>query len=290
MASSETWRVIQKKNFRILQPLTGFSATDSSFTDGLSLLLMEPQNCILNCAGMPPLDEASIERLRFLEQQLQSSNKKLRLVFASEPLRRALANSTAGSHFVHRDSLLEAIEELYTEKADSSKRQFIKAFVSATLRTFLVQSKTEAKRGAIGVKHENTDKLLGDISGVIQVNGTQFSYAIMLSFPKATFLGLVKRLLDEDHTEIHAENQDAAAEFMNIIFGQAKLVLNLQGAGLKPQLPKIALSTEFQGFEFRPGELTPLNSGKTVVIPFESPLGNFYIEVWFPEEHAAELF
>ena len=251
---------------------------------------MEPQDCVLNCTGIPPLEEASIERLRFLEQQLQASNKRLRFVFASEPVRRAFKSSASGQSFIHRDTLLEAIEELLSNKDDGAKRQFIKAFVNATLRTFLVQAKIQAKRESIRVKTENKGRLLGDISGIIQVKGARFSYAIMLSFPKATFLALVGRLLGEEHTEIHADNQDAAAEFMNIIFGQAKLVLNLKGANLVPQLPKIALASKFQGFDFGSNAITRLEEGKTVMIPFESPLGPFFIEVWFPEEHAAELF
>ncbi|OFZ18360.1 MAG: hypothetical protein A2X94_12480 [Bdellovibrionales bacterium GWB1_55_8] len=278
-------RVVSKKSFNVVQFLTGFETQGKTSRDPvIEGLITRPKHLILNLAGVKRLGEELIEQIHFIDQQLKSSSRKMRIVFANESLKQELLNSRFGKLVVVSESLHAAAQELSTQ-SDLSDRQFIKAFVNATLRTFYVQAKTHSQRGPIYVKTENRSHPLGDISGIIRVLGRNFSYGVMLSFPKETFLKLLTRLTGEESAEITQENQDAAAELMNIIFGQAKLVLNLKGAGLTPQLPVLSFGDSFPGLALdeKSEKLTPLDQGKTVVIPFGSDIGDFFIEVWIPE-------
>ena len=292
-------RTVDRTHYRLIQLLQGFDNNGApkgapqaaeELRGAVEKLVSSPKHALLNCAGITQMPEPYVETFHFLDQQLKGANKKLRLVFASEALQSQLRRCRFGQYLTVSADLIHALEDLELNSADVSNRQFIKAFVNATLRTFFVQAKTQCHRGAIYVKTDQRARPLGDISGIVNVVTRIFSYAVLLSFPQQTFLNLMGRLLGETYTEITAENQDGAAELMNIIFGQAKLVLNLKGAGLKPQLPTIALAKDFSGLHFEGApKLTRLDEGKTVVVPFSSDLGEFFIEVWMPEEFSDSL-
>lgn len=285
-------RFSEKQQFILLQLHQGWEKLGKKgFDPFLDRVMSHPKHTLFSAIGLETINNEMIESLSFLNQQLDSSSKKLRIIHASSSLKKQIQAHPRGAAFQYSETILKAIEDFGATQNTLSGRQFIKAFINATTRTFYVQARTHCDRGEIIVKNTQNDKLLGDISGVVRVLGKQLSYGVMISFPKQTFLGLMKRMLGEDHSEINQDIQDGAAELMNIIFGQAKLMLNLRGAGLSPQLPIIAFSKEFQGLKLNLNkpDLTPLAAGKTIVIPFSSDIGDFFVEVWLPHG-TADLF
>lgn len=82
-------------------------------------------------------------------------------------------------------------------------------------------------------------ELSGDISGVVGVVSSGFKGTISLSFFELGFLKIVTKMLDEEHKSITADNKDAIAELLNIIFGAAKKILNENGMNIKPAIPTI---------------------------------------------------
>jgi chemotaxis protein CheX len=80
-------------------------------------------------------------------------------------------------------------------------------------------------------------------------------------------------MVGEKHQKITPELEDAAGELLNMIFGQAKTVLNDQkGYTLDRALPTILsgekLSLRHQGH------------ATAIILPFESAVGSFHIEVF----------
>ena len=64
----------------------------------------------------------------------------------------------------------------------------------------------------------------------------------------------------------------SAGEFLNIIFGQAKAVLNEKlNMGIESSLPSILVGEDYRIHEKIPA----------VVIPFQSAFGRFFLEIGF---------
>jgi CheY-specific phosphatase CheX len=265
----------------------GDSCEIPDFTD----LIAGTQSVVVCCAGITELPKQAEEAVAFLFQQLKDQERKVSFAFAGDKLAKALARSPHCANIPQFPDLSSAIRDFDTAAHGTSSQQFIRAFVNATLRTLYVQCKTRCQRGQIKIKSEEKDLLLGDISGIVLAVGYAFSYAVVLSFPRETFLKLLSRMLDEPFSEINDANRDGASELMNIVYAQAKRVLNEKGAGLEPQIPILNEGRECSGFAFpeNDGHPTRLDEGKMLVIPFEAAeIGKFYIEIWFPAGFSPE--
>ena len=127
-----------------------------------------------------------------------------------------------------------------------------------------------AKPGKIYVKQPE-DKFLGDISGTIGLVSDAFNGAVVISFPKETFLKIMSKMLGETITSISKEVEDGAAEITNIVFGQAKTVLNQLGYGIQTAIPSVITGAQHS--------VQNLTKGPRVIIPFDSEIGNFFIEI-----------
>lgn len=292
-------RIFEKKKFVMAQILEEINhaptSTDSFFKPLLNAAVGNSKSVIVNCSGISALPESCIDSFLFMDQQLKSLGKHFLFVYASGALKQSIETNAKARAFKYADGLLEAIQSLGESRADLSSRQFIKAFINSATRTFYVQAQTQSKRKSIQVKEVDKERPLGDLSGIIRVGATELAYCVMLSFPEATFLKTMSRMLGEDQISINQENQDGAAELLNIIFGQAKVLLNMQGAGLKPQIPYLVFTKDFKGIPYQTesGENHPsvdLATGKTIVITFETDFGNFYIEVWMPAGASDNVF
>ena len=81
----------------------------------------------------------------------------------------------------------------------------------------------------------------------------------------------MSKMLGEEYTEITPDLQDGVAELLNIVFGQAKTTLNERGYALDMAIPNIVSGDSVN--------LDSITKGKTVVVPFETEFGPFYIEI-----------
>ncbi len=149
---------------------------------------------------------------------------------------------------------------------------FIKPFIEGAIHTLKVQCQVEAKVGKPYMKsQEPGDSPKMDIAGIIGITSDSFKGSISLCFPERTFLAIMGRMLGETYTAITKDVEDGAGELTNIIFGAAKRVLNEKGHTIQKALPSVVCGS---GLKVRHLTTTP-----TVVLPFETELGAFAIEV-----------
>lgn len=149
---------------------------------------------------------------------------------------------------------------------------FVKPFVAGTMETLRVQCHVEVKVGKPFMrKAGQPEGLRIDIAGIIGITSSSFKGSIALCFPERTFLGIMGKMLGETYTSITPEVEDGAGELTNIIFGAAKRVLNDKGHDIQKALPSVIRGG---GVQIR--HLTPI---PTVILPFETELGPFQIEV-----------
>lgn len=147
---------------------------------------------------------------------------------------------------------------------------FVNPFLDATMHVLKTQSSTEAIPGQI-FKKEPQEKFPGDISGVIGLVSDVFTGSVVISFPKETFLGIMSRMLGEEFTEITQDIEDGAGELTNIIFGQAKITLNERGYGINTAIPSVITGKNHS--------ISQVSKGPRLVIPFETDVGAFFVEI-----------
>ena len=103
------------------------------------------------------------------------------------------------------------------------------------------------------------------ISSKILISSVYFKGSYYIAFPKETFFNFYEKVVMEKCTEINNENKDFVSELANIIYGQCKKIFADLGFNLDMVIPSIHM-----------GEI---NYSVVIVIPFESPLGKFYLAV-----------
>lgn len=103
------------------------------------------------------------------------------------------------------------------------------------------------------------------ISSKLLISSVYFKGSYYIAFPKETFFNFYEKVVMEKCTEINSENKDFVGELANIIYGQCKKQFSDLGLNLDMVIPSIHL-----------GEI---NYSVVVLIPFESPLGKFYLAV-----------
>ena len=78
-------------------------------------------------------------------------------------------------------------------------------------------------------------------------------------------------MLEEGQEDITIDNQDGAAEIINIIFGQTKAVLNTSGYSLQRAIPSVMRGENHKIYQ---------NSKIPVLlVPFSSDAGKFFIQI-----------
>jgi chemotaxis protein CheX len=147
---------------------------------------------------------------------------------------------------------------------------FIHPFLNATVHILNVQANLPAEAGKAYLKKQN-DRLIGDVSGIISVVSDKFNGSVVISFPEGTFLKIMSSMLGEEFSEISPEIVDGAGEILNMIFGQAKIVLNEKGYGIKTAIPSVVTG--------RALSVSTMTKGPVVVVPFQSQAGDFFVEI-----------
>lgn len=147
---------------------------------------------------------------------------------------------------------------------------FINPFLAATLHVLKVQASVEAAPGKVYLKKEG-ENLLGDVSGIIGIVTENFTGNVIISFPEKTFLKVMSGMLGEEYTELNKDIIDGAGEITNMIFGQAKIVLNEKGYGIKTALPSVVSG--------KGHSLSAMSKGPIIVVPFTSAAGDFFVEI-----------
>ncbi len=82
------------------------------------------------------------------------------------------------------------------------------------------------------------------IAGLIGITAKDFEGSMFIGFSEPCYLDLMEKMIGEKYETLTREIQDGAAEFANIIFGQAKVPLNEMGFEIRMALPSVIRGTE----------------------------------------------
>ncbi|MBF0206530.1 MAG: chemotaxis protein CheX [Oligoflexia bacterium] len=270
------------------------SDTVGILKDKMIFLAQMPAHVIINFAFLMEghvINDAWLPFLETVKNNLSSVQKKVILLYPPHSLVSKIRVYEGTSDYEVVPSLLFALENLsFEDKTDiPSGAKFLRAFVMSAIKTMFIQGKTFSKRGSLLTKKSNLNLLDGDLSGIINIESQQGAYAIFLSFPKSTFLRLMSQMLGEEISALTEDLEDGVSEVLNIVYGQAKAVLNKDdNTALRSEIPALIKGNIFPGNNSAQIEkvtkiTSDLNQGYCVIVPFSSNLGEYYIRFWFKE-------
>jgi chemotaxis protein CheX len=270
----------EAKNYQII-PGTGLitvrligainSSHISGFETALQTHLVDPYpHVVVNCEHLSSLSKDWVRVLLKMQLDIKQYNKSMRLILVSPNLAAMLKREGVDSAFKYARNLRDAQVEFGLVTKRMLDTDFVNPFLSATLHVLKVQSGIESQSKKIYLKKAD-EKLQGDVSGIIGVVSDTFNGSVIISFPEKTFLNVMGKMLGEEFHELSQDIIDGAGEITNMIFGQAKIVLNEKGYGIKTAIPSVIAGKDHS--------LSALNKGPSIVVPFDSNAGEFFIEI-----------
>ncbi|MAZ47955.1 MAG: hypothetical protein CME65_05290 [Halobacteriovoraceae bacterium] len=202
------------------------------------------------------------------------------IIFYTDNLEQA-KNETRGSkhiEYLSKPQSYELISKKINElsKIDPNKKRFkldvdfINPFIDSSMKTLnglCGVTNITAKKPYL-LKEENIDI---DISGTLAITSPYFRGNIAISFEENVYKTIVGKMLEENVAELDPDNEDGAAEIINIIFGQTKAVLNTRGYSLDRAIPSVIRG---KGHKVYKDSKIPI-----LLVPFESDLGDFWIQI-----------
>lgn len=211
-------------------------------------------------------DLGSLRPLGSMALALRKRGCAVFVLAPARPLRAFLAEN--GMESLLRP--ISALEEAGARSASSVNVDFVNPFIDGAIETLRVQCSLECRPRPVMLKAQ-AGPTNCDIAGVIGLTSRGFNGSIAICFPEKVFLGAMSRMLGEEFSQITPDLEDGAGELLNMIFGHAKKVLNERGYTLEKAIPTVVRG---KGIEVK-----HLTATRTLLQPFETELGNFFIEI-----------
>lgn len=238
------------------------------------LINTSEHHVFINCEVLDAFSKDWIRSFLKLQMGLKKRQLSLRLVNVNAHAAGLLKKEGIDTAFTMAPTIKDALTELGLAAAPAPKKSFdtgfINPFLEATMHVLDVQAKVQAKAGKITLKKSDTPSS-ADISGIIGIVSDNFNGSVVISFPESTFLKIMSSMLGEDLQEMNKDILDGAGEITNMIFGQAKIILNEKGYGIRTALPSVVHGKNHI--------MSSQTKGPVVIIPFESQVGNFHVEI-----------
>lgn len=151
------------------------------------------------------------------------------------------------------------------------KAEFINPFLQATINVLSTMAMLTPKPGKPQIKE--TDVAVGDITGIIGLTGHSEG-SLAVSFSEACALKVVENMIGEKYEEMNEVVADAVGELTNMISGDARAQLQKAGYNFTAAIPTVVRGKNHTIRHVSQG-------GTTLMVPFTTEGGNFYIEASF---------
>lgn len=149
--------------------------------------------------------------------------------------------------------------------------KFINPVLDSIVNILVTMANMEPAAGKPRIKPDNIS--LGVVSGLIDLKGKQANGSVAISFSKEAVFAIVKAMLRTEPTEVDDMVKDLVGEIANMIAGGAKAKLEEKGYDFELSLP-VVLAGENH-------EINHSVKGVTVVLPFNTEAGDFFVEICF---------
>ncbi len=151
---------------------------------------------------------------------------------------------------------------------------FINPFISAIQDTLSTMATLEAIPGRPSIKEGTAAK--GDVTGIIGMAGPQLTGSLAVCFTEAVIVEISRRMFGETPQAIDETVTDMVGELTNIVTGGAKKLLAEDGYDFDMAIPSVVTG--------RDHTIEHKSSGPTLILPFDTEAGPFFMEICFSEK------
>jgi chemotaxis protein CheX len=155
------------------------------------------------------------------------------------------------------------------QEVDALEGDLVRALSEGVKTTLNIQCSVKVDEGKSARKDVSVKKSC-DVAATMGLMGKTVQGTIAIAFPESVYVRIMENMLGEKFDGISADIEDGAGELLNIIFGQAKKILNEKGYQFGKTLPSVIL-----GPSLKVRQLTP---SPGTMITFQSSAGEFYLE------------
>ena len=146
---------------------------------------------------------------------------------------------------------------------------FINPFILGAVDALKVQGGLNVEGGKPFMKGRESVPSIS-IAAQLGLTSVNFKGAVSLCFEEKVFLRVLTNMFGEEVKEINSENQDGAAEILNMVYGYAKSALNPKGYTFERAIPTVVRGHDLQ---------TSHGKVPALVIPLRSEHGFVFIEI-----------
>ena len=151
------------------------------------------------------------------------------------------------------------------------KAEFINPFLNAILDVLSKMAQIEATPGKPYLKKERTS--MGDVSGLIGLTGNQMKGSLAISFTEPVIFQVAENMLGEKVNSINDVVTDLVGEITNMVTGGAKRTLSEMGYDFDLAIPGVVAGKDHI--------ITHKTHGQTIILPFRTDKGEFFVEICF---------
>jgi len=155
--------------------------------------------------------------------------------------------------------------------------KYINPFLNGTLEVLKKMAFLDAVPGKASVKKDETAS--GDVSGIIGITGDAVG-SLARSFSEKCICKIVSNMLGEEHHEVTKDIIDAVGELTNMISGASRTQLEKMGMAVYAAIPTVVHGHEHT--------ITHILKSPSIVIPFSTAAGPFFVDVCIKTTEAAE--
>jgi chemotaxis protein CheX len=195
-----------------------------------------------------------------------------------EPVK-VLTRGINGIEYIQKPLSSEKMSEKVMEilKRDPQKKRFkldvdfINPFIESSVKTLNAMCGMKDINAGKPYLYNEEEELNIDISGTLVISSPYFKGSIAISFADNVYKDLINTMLAQDSESIDIDNQEGAAEIINIIFGQTKAELNTRGYNLERAIPSV-----MRGHNHK---INQNNKIPVLLVPFKTDAGDFFIQI-----------
>ncbi|MCI0508095.1 MAG: chemotaxis protein CheX [Gammaproteobacteria bacterium] len=152
--------------------------------------------------------------------------------------------------------------------------QFINSIQESIINVLVTMADMQPETGKPSVK--TSKKIPGDVTGIIGLVSKQKSGSLAISFTKPVALEIARRMLRMEINTIDEMVRDLVGEIANMMAGGAKAKLQEEGYDFELTFPSVIVESE--------NDIIHNNSASTIILPFETDSGEFFVELYFKED------
>lgn len=237
-----------------------------------SVLESLPKFLVLDCAKVKSLPLKFAGEVVEWNRILAATGRTLLIIKASPDTRNFLENAKLLRtiptysdiyHFGKTHHIKEGLRVNY-DVADLFSRA-----TSGVLSSILGDTKLQL--AFVTLKRRSTAEF---ISATVPIQGKRIDTHFTIHLPSATFKKVATKILGEEVTEIGDDNRDVACELVNMIFTQAKGLLNGLDYDVQKAFPKLGIDPKLE-------DRSDVAGQNFILTPFSTPMGNFFTELVF---------